>query len=168
MKNLEVPPAPAPFKPPSELINERLIQAYQAWRELAGTRLAPARSEIAPARFKAVLSTMFLIDVVESGVDFRLALAGDTVIRFLGSEFKVGKLLSEVGPSPFRERSFRLFRQCVDTRASVGLGPVRTLHDERNYFDNEAIVLPLSDNGSSVTELMGVIALTPAVSGSAA
>ena len=108
---------------------------------------------------------MFLIDVVEGGSDYRLALAGDTVIRFLGSEFKPGKLLSQVSPSPFRERSFRLFQRCVETKVPVGLGPVRTLHAEHSYFDNEAVILPLSDDGQTVTGILGVIHLSTALSG---
>jgi hypothetical protein len=160
MKDLGLPPAPSPFKPVSELVNARLLDAYRTWRELAGTRFAPARRDIAPAKFKAALGNLFLVDVLADGTDFRLALAGDTVVRFLGSEYKVGKLLSEVTPSPFRERSFRLFQRVVESKAPVVLGPVRTLHDKHGYFDNEAVVLPLSDEGASVTGLMGVIHLS--------
>ena len=91
-----------------------------------------------------------------------MTLAGETVIRFLGTEFHVGKLLSQVSKSPFRERTFRLFQECVKTKAAVALGPVRTLHDQRTYFDNEAVVLPLSNFGTTVTGLLGVIYLSPA------
>jgi hypothetical protein len=160
MKDLGLPPAPSRFKPASELVNERLVDIYRTWRGLAGTRFAPARKDIAPARFKTALSNLFLVDVLNDGDDFRLALAGDTVIRFLGSEYKVGKLLSEVSPSPFHERSFRFFKRVVEEKAPVALGPVRTLHEQHGYFDNEAIVLPLSDAGQSVTGLMGVIHLS--------
>lgn len=159
MKDLDLPPAPSPFKPASQLGNSRLVEAYRTWRDLAGARFAPSRKQITPAPFKAVLSTLFLVDVVDGGADFRLALAGDVVVRFLGSEYTVGKLLSEVSPSPFRERSFRFFRQVVTERAPVVLGPVRTLHEQHGYFDNEAIVLPLSDAADAVTGLMGVIHL---------
>lgn len=168
MKDLHLPEAPSPFKVPQELVDARLIQTFKTWRELSRARFAPTRKEIAPARFKSVLSSMFVIEVVDAGADFRLVLAGDTVIRFLGSEFKPGTVLSAVSPSPFRERSFRLFRECVESRAPVGLGPVRTLHDEHNYFDNEAVVLPLSDDGVSVTGILGAICLTPATVPSAA
>lgn len=162
MKDLALPDQPSPFKTASGLVSERLTQVHQIWREIAGGRFAPARREIAPARFKTALSNLFLIEVVDAADDFRLALAGDTVTRFLGSEYKIGKLLSEVSPSPFRERSFRFFREVVTSRAPVGLGPVRTLHENHGYFDNEAIVLPLSDDGVAVTGLIGVIHLTPA------
>ena len=59
MKNLHLPEKPSPFKAPPELINERLIRAYETWREIAGTRFAPARSEIVPSRFKSVMSDLF-------------------------------------------------------------------------------------------------------------
>ena len=162
MKNLDLPPRPAPFKHAYELIAPPLIAAHRIWSDIAGARFAPSRKEIQPAPFKAMLSNLFLVEVVGDGADFRLALSGDTVARFLGSEYKPGKLLGEVEPSPFQQRSFRLFRQCVENKAPVGLGPVRTLHDQRSFFDNEAIVLPLSDDGATVTGLMGVIHLTPA------
>lgn len=161
MRNLGLPTNPSPFKPASELIAPRLVDAHRIWRELAGARFAPARKEISPARFKAMLSNLFLAEVFDGGRDFRLALSGDTVARFMGSEYQPGKLLGDVAPSPFQQRSFRFFQQVVETKAPVGLGPVRTLHDERSFFDNEAIVLPLSDDGKSVTGLLGVINLTP-------
>jgi hypothetical protein len=162
MKDLGLPPTPSPFKAASQLVSERLVEVYRTWCELAGARIAPARRDIAPARFKTALSNLFLVDVIDAGTDFRLALAGDTVTRFLGSEYKVGKRLSEVTPSPFQERSFRFFRRVVESKAPVALGPVRTLHDQHGYFDNEAIVMPLSDASASVTGLMGVIHLSQA------
>ena len=149
----------------ADLVNKNLIEAWRVWQELAGLRFAPMRKEVAPARFKFALSTMFLVDVVDGGADFRLSLAGDTVIRFLGSEFKTGKLLTHVSPSPFRDRSFRFFQRCVETKAPVVLGPVRTLHAEHSYFDNEAIILPLSDDSQTVTGILRVIHLSTAVSG---
>jgi hypothetical protein len=164
MKNLGLPKAPSPFKGAADLANERLIQTHRVWKELAAVRFAPTRKEIAPSQFKFVLTTMFLIDVVEGGADFRLSLAGDTVIRFLGSEFRPGKLLTAITRSPFQERSLLFFRRCVETKSPVGLGPVRTLHDEHNYFDNEAIILPLSDDERTVTGILGAIHLTPVTS----
>ncbi len=160
MKDLDLPSDPSPFKPAYALVSERLRETYRIWRDLAGARFAPGRKDIAPARFKSLLSNLFLVDVVDHGADFRLALAGDTVVRFLGSEFTIGKLLSDVAPSPFRERTLRFFRRVVEDKTPVGLGPVRTLHEKHGYFDNEAVVLPLSDDGQSVTGLMGVIHLS--------
>src|SRR4051812_45173064 len=111
MKNLGLPPDPAAFKAPSELIAATLIDAHRTWRDIAGPRFAPPRKEIQPARFKAMLTSLFLVEIVVG--DFRLALAGDTVTRFLGSEYKPGKFLSEVDPSPFRQRTLRFFQHCV-------------------------------------------------------
>jgi hypothetical protein len=160
MKDLAVPSAPSPFKSALDLSNPRLLETYRTWSELAGPRFAPARKDILPARFRAVLSNLFLVEVIGDGADFRLTLAGDTVVRFLGSEYTIGKRLSEVPPSPFQERSFRFFGRVVEDRAPVVLGPVRTLHEQHGYFDNEALVVPLSDDGAAVTGLMGVIQLS--------
>ena len=160
MKDLAVPSAPSPFKSALDLTNPRLVETYRTWLELAGPRFAPARKDIAPARFRSVLSNLFLVDVVDNGADFRLTLAGDTVVRFLGSEYTIGKRLSQLSPSPFQERSFRFFGRVVEDRAPVVLGPVRTLHEQHGYFDNEAVVVPLSDDGAAVTGLMGVIQLS--------
>jgi len=163
MKNIKPPASPTAFKTAPELVAEPLVTIYQGWRELAGGRFAPRRREVDPARFKAHLDSVFLVEVVGESVDFRLGLAGDRVMRFLGSEFKVGKLLSEIATSPFQERSVLLFRRCVGTRAPVALGPVRTLHDDRDFLDIETIILPLSDDGVSVTGLLGGVHLTPAL-----
>jgi hypothetical protein len=163
MKNLSPPKNPTPFKTAAELVNPPLARAHEAWQQLAASRFAPARKEIVPSRFKEILNSIFLVDVVDGGADFRLALAGDRVLQFLGSEFKVGKLLTQISRSPFQERSILLFRRCVSTKAPVGLGPVRTLHDARDYLDIEAVIMPLSDDGSSVTGLLGAVHFLTAV-----
>jgi hypothetical protein len=152
---------PTLFKSTVELSAASLVRIHRSWRQIANARFAPARKEIAPAFFKQDLDWIFLIEVVGGGSDFRLGLAGERVVRFLGSEFEPGKLLSRIPSSPFNERSALVFRRCVTTMAPVALGPMRTLHGDRDFFDIEIVVLPLSDDAVSVTGLMGGVHLSP-------
>jgi hypothetical protein len=149
------------FKLPHELISEALAGTYLAWRELAGSRFAPSRKEIAPDSFKAVLDSIFLIDVIDDGADFRFVLAGERIVEFMGGRH-AGKLVSKLPSSPFFERMTRLLQRCIHTKRPVAVGPIRTVRGGREYLETEVVFLPLSDNGMSVTGLMGAVHFSPA------
>jgi hypothetical protein len=161
MPNLGLPPSPPSFKPPEELVSERLARTYQTWQELRGARFAPSRKDITPSRFKDVLRDVFLIDVVDDGADFRFALGGDTLVRFLGNRLTMGMLLSTISGSLFHKRAIRAFRECINTKLPVATGPSRATLYEREFLSLEVLVLPLSETGHSVTSLMGAIHISP-------
>jgi hypothetical protein len=149
------------FKSPDRLVAQPLAQCYRAWRELAGARFAPSREEIAPARMKSVLRDVFVIEVIEDGADFRLTLAGERIARFLGPRLKPGTLFSTIAGSLFHERAFRTFRHCVETKEPIALGPQRTTLIGREFLALEVLVQPLSDDGETVTGLLGAVHLSP-------
>src|SRR5579871_1842258 len=105
------------------LTSEKLRKTYDVWREWRGDRIGPRRDEVAPAKLRAVLSSTFMIDVVDGGKDFRFRFAGERVIQFMGRRL-AGSLLSEQTSNPFFERMRAIFSSCVSTKAPVSRGPV--------------------------------------------
>src|SRR5262244_651403 len=109
--NLVRPPAQS-SKPLQQLASGPLAGSYQAWRVLCGDRFAPSRKEVDPARFKPVLGSIFVMDVVDDGADFRFVLGGERVVEMMGQRLR-GKLLSAQPRTPFFQGMASLYLRCV-------------------------------------------------------
>ena len=153
--DLVQPPAAGP-KPAQQLNSAPLANSYRAWRALRGERFAPSRKEIEPVQFKSMLGSMFIMDVVDGGTDFRFVLGGERVASFMGKRLR-GTLLSEQPRTPIFEGMAQLYRQCVRSKEPLAVGPMRTVRDGVDCREMEVLVLPLSDDGKSVTSLLGAI-----------
>lgn len=157
MENVTLPDDQS-FKPASELVSPTLTTCWQAWREIAGPRFAPSRKEIAPARFRQVMDSIFIMEVTGGGKDFRFALGGEALRRFFGGQHK-GELLSSLPPTPMYNGMRLMFALCVDTAKPVARGPFRVVRDKFNSHRMEVLVLPLSDDGIAVNDLLGAVEL---------
>jgi hypothetical protein len=148
------------FKPAAKLVSPALIASWRTWREMAGSRFAPSRKEIVPARFKQVLDSIFIMEVVAGGADFRFALGGQTLVRFMNGR-RAGQLLSSLPSTPLYDGMRTMFALCVETAAPVARGPFRVVRDQFNSHKMEVLVLPLSDDGMAVNDLLGMTELKP-------
>ncbi len=140
-------PAPA-------LTSERLRVVHEMWNELRGGRVGPKRDEITPARLRAVLPWTFTIDVVDGGQDFRFRFAGDRIIQFMGRRY-AGALLSEHTGSRFFDQMRAMYAGCVAAKAPIASGVRQASLPGKEFLEIEALVLPLSEDGVSVTTLFG-------------
>lgn len=147
-------------KPADALVSAQLVTVYDAWKQAAGARLAPRREEIAPAPIKSALSWIWMIDVVDEGRDFRFRIAGDRVIQFLGRRY-AGHLLSEFQDQPFFQRMRAILELCVRRKQPFGAGPMRSNLQGKEFLEMEVVVLPLSEDGSSVTGIFGAMDVRP-------
>jgi hypothetical protein len=154
-------PTPPQLKSPEALEDPALAAAYKAWRALTGGRLAPARKEITPARFKAILPITFLCDVIEGGTDFRFVLGGDKLVRFLDNRIAPGMMLSTIEGSFFHARCVRIFRHAISVRTPIASGPHPTALPGREYLTLEVLVLPLSNDGETITGVFGGMHMAP-------
>jgi hypothetical protein len=136
------------------LTSEKVRAAYNSWKELRAGRIGPRRDEITPARLRAVLPSTFTIDVIDGGKDFRFRFAGDRIIQFMGQRY-AGTLLSEKRGHLFFDNMNRLFERCVAAKGPVSSGPVQASLQGKEFLEIEALVLPLSEDGASITGLFG-------------
>jgi hypothetical protein len=144
------------FKSANSLVSEKLVGALDAWKRVSAGRLAPKREEITPALLRSVLPSIWMIDVVDGGKDFRFRFAGDRVIQFMGRRY-AGALLSEYIESPFFQRMHAILAECVRGKAPVAVGPLRSNLPGKDFLEMEVVVMPLSENGETVTCLFGAM-----------
>ena len=139
-----------------KLTSERLKRVYYTWDTLRAGRLGPKRDEVAPAQLRGVLPSTFIMDVIDGGKDFRFRFAGDRIIQFMGRRF-AGMLLSELGGSPFFDSMRAMYAGCVAAKAPIGSGVRQATYPGKEFLEVEAMVLPLSEDGSTVSHLFGAL-----------
>lgn len=136
------------------LTSDKLKTVHEVWKELASGRVGPKRDEITPARLRGATPFTFTIDVIDGGKDFRFRIAGDRIIQFLGGRM-AGTLLSERRGTPFFDAMHQLYESCVTTRAPVAIGPLAATYPGKEFLEIEVLILPLSEDGETVTALFG-------------
>jgi len=144
------------FKSADRLVSEKLVGALDAWRRVGAERFAPRREEITPALLRSVLPSIWMIDVLDGGKDFRFRFAGDRIIQFMGRRY-AGSLLSENIDSPFFQRMRAILLECVRSRSPVAVGPLRSNLPGKDYLEIEVVVMPLSEDGETVSCLFGAM-----------
>lgn len=147
-------------KPADALVSAQLVTVYDAWKQAAAGRLAPKREEITPAPMKSALPWIWMIDVVEEGRDFRFRVAGDRVIQFMGRRY-AGHLLSEFQDQPFFQRMRAILELCVARKQPFAAGPLPSNLKDKDFLEMEVVVLPLSEDGRSVTGIFGALDVRP-------
>ncbi len=151
---------PTDFKSADAIVGEKPRALHALWEKLAGDRLAPKREEITLSLARNLTPWLWTIDVVDGGADFRFRLAGDRIIQFLG-EHHPGTLLSGLPKNPFYERIRHTLAHCVEHKRPVAFGPVRSEYGGKEHWEIEAVALPLSEDGKTVSCVIGAIELWP-------
>ena len=116
----------------------------------------PSRRDIVPAKMKARLPHILLVDVVEQGWDFRYRLVGGELQRYFRSN-PTGKLMSEA-LAPFGldtvQRTIETYARVVARRAPLRVRGTGSLYAQNaKLFD--ALLAPLSDDGIRVNMILG-------------
>jgi hypothetical protein len=148
------------LKPAEAVVGDKSRALHTLWNKLKGERLAPKREDITLGHVRKLSPWIWTIDVVDDGADFRFRLAGDRIIQFLGKRY-AGSLLSTLPKTPFFERMRRTLAYGVKHKRPVAVGPVRSDHEGTDHWEIEALALPLSDDGETVTGFLGTMELWP-------
>jgi hypothetical protein len=65
------------------------------------------------------------------------------------------KRLSDFPRTTFAEEVRHVFAECIETRRPLIVGPAAMTYEPRRHHIVTVIVLPLSENGSDVTNILG-------------
>jgi hypothetical protein len=129
------------------------LRAY--WEQKRGSRAMPARSDISPAQLKEHLGWVMILEVLPGARDFRYRLIGTLVTQYFSAD-GTGKTVMEAF-APNGEAVAKavngVFRRCArDKLVMRTTGDANWLAEGMEEF--EAIYLPLSDDGETVTHIL--------------
>lgn len=134
--------------------DRRLRRLYEYWLDRCGGRAMPARTDIDPIEMRFILGHVMLLDVLPPVPRFRVRLQGSELTWWIGREL-TGRTIE---PGPGRELETLAQERLagvVSSRAPFGWIGDHAIDDiPRRY---EALILPLSANGSSVDMLLAAV-----------
>lgn len=141
--------------------------ALQYWEELRSERAFPASADVDPARLRELWPFVFIISLAD-GIDVAaFTYGGEEIARFCGRDRAgpAGEIPSGMGaadcfPPPVWDRMKYLFEAVVNEKRPMGASDSFTMRDG-NEVIYRSVVMPLSDDDSEVSDLLGVIKFKP-------
>lgn len=144
------------YKHAEEVVGSSAKTLHYIWRTVTGDRLAPVHDEINLGLVRTLTPWLWIIEAVDGGSDFRFRLAGDRVIDFYGEHLS-GSLLSVRSHLPFFRQLRAHLLHCIDIKMPFAVGPEPSELPGKEHLEIELLVLPLSDDGTSISHVTGVL-----------
>jgi len=131
--------------------NDGLLRLYGYWVEKCGTRKLPSRQDIDPLEFTYALSRVSLVDVEEGARRFHYRLVSTSLTERLGYEM-TRRYVEDIPDEEVRSYVEALYARAADLRAPLYERSKRFFSNR--IWNHEALVLPLSSDGSTIDMLI--------------
>jgi hypothetical protein len=128
-------------------------ELYRYWAAWRGDRAMPARADIDPAAISRLLPNIMLIDV-EPGPRFRYRLLGSDLVERFGRNV-TGQYADEILQGAHARFVTHLYGEVCRSKRPAGAESQYIDRDGLRFFCRR-LVLPLSDDESRVTQLLGL------------
>lgn len=129
------------------------VHAY--WAVKRGERRAPSRRDIDPIEIKAHLGTLFMLDVLDEGLDYRYRLIGTRIVEVSGRD-ATGSRFSDLysGQPEALDTVLRVFAPAISEIRPVFATGQMFWRPERDFRRFEGGYFPLSTDGAAVDVLL--------------
>jgi hypothetical protein len=137
--------------------NARLQGILRYWNEKRGDRAMPSLRQIDPIEIPKLLPIILLADILPTAT--RMRLLGTDSTNAYGRETR-GRDVNDVNLgdfSPFWQKAFALVRSTG--KPALASGPYRNGHE---LLDAESVLAPLSDDGTTISHILGGLLIRPA------
>ncbi len=141
-----------------EIRDPRLKKLHDYWQERRRGRRLPARHDIDPLDFSYILGHLLLVDVLGEPLRFRIRLHGVEMVDRAGYDL-TGKFVDDLPDSDFRSYVLERCQKLVEAAQPIRIDHARALDGRMHRY--EALWLPFSDDGSTVTMLMCALVYQP-------
>lgn len=128
-----------------------LKRLFHYWTERRGAKRYPSRDDIDPLDFGYALGRVSLVDVLEGPRRYRYRLVSTSLTALLGYEM-TGKFLDQIPETEMRAYTERLYATAVERGVPLFFRDEAAI--DRRYWKHEALILPLSSDGTLVNILM--------------
>ncbi len=138
-----------------------LAEALALWSALKPDgAVGPKREDIALSRLRGLAPSIWMMDVVDGGADFRFRIAGERVIAFMGRRY-AGHLLSEFRHIAYFDNMHRYFLAAVQARMPISRTPAASNFPGKEFLQMETLLMPLSEDGQTVSGILGAMDYGP-------
>jgi hypothetical protein len=135
-------------------------QFLRTWEALAAAKgRYPSRAEVDPAALGGkLLPNVFMVDVVTTPgrkhPRFRFRLLGQSILD--RESTRAGDFLDALGAAAEIVKIERHYLACIDGKVSVRAASLVWSDSHKDYLRYGVLMLPLSDDGETVTHLLGL------------
>ena len=140
---------------PSHFVHPTCVFLRSYWESKRGNRAMPSRADISPSQLKEHLGWVMILEALPGQRDFRYRLIGTLVTQYFSSDSTGRTVMEAFEPSGEAvARSVNsVFRKVARDRVVMRTaGDAGWLAEGMEEF--EAIYLPLSDDGETVTHIL--------------
>jgi hypothetical protein len=134
-------------------------QAYAYWLAKCRGAEPPSRSDIDPVEIGPLLPYVFLVDVTRAPLTFRFRLVGSKITEWADKEY-TGLAVDQRDYGPQWRKVFNLYAEVAASRT-----PRLDLYSapwvDREFYQYERIIAPLSSDGTSIDMLFGALHALP-------
>ena len=134
-----------------EIGEPRLLRLYQYWMARKGAGRFPARRDIDPLDFQYLLGHVMLVDVLRDPLRFHVRLHGTDLAERARYDL-TGKYLEQLPITEYRDYVIERCEYLVERGEPAVIRTDRILDGYRRAY--EALWLPFSDDGATVTMLL--------------
>ena len=138
-----------------------LRELHALWQKLRGDRRMPARRDFDPTEVPKLLPDIFLVDVLAGSPPerrYRVRLQGTAQVGYFGADW-TGSFLHQMIDQASADRFCAVGDYVVSSREPwMSSGDLYWL-PEKPFYRFETILLPLSDDGTSVNMILGLTRL---------
>lgn len=133
--------------------NTQLLAIYRYWLDKRRDRSFPSRADIDPIDLAPHLGNIILIDVQQHPLRLRYRLIGTAITQVMRRD-STGRFYDEIYSRDLLEPIYESFRWMIANRS-----PMRTFgeafYPDRNFYEYEALNLPLATNGEDIDMVLG-------------
>lgn len=147
----------------AQLVVQGQRELFDYWRDAAGPRRMPARSDLDPLKVPRLLPSIGLLDLRDGLHEAAFRLAGTRLHEVYGQEI-TGKRACEVFSGECRDYWRRVHERVVE-QGEPAQGVVKGPADTRDHVVLFWLRLPLSEDGGSVDRMLCYDIAGPAESG---
>lgn len=128
---------------------------YSVWKSKCKAGALPSRSDVDPVEFGKALPNVFLVKIQPTEPKLLLHLMGTTFEEQYG-ESVTGKFIEDLDFGDDKNRILEAYDRIIETKEPVYIWSEYEKSDGR-VMHFERIALPLSDDGETVTGVLGGI-----------
>jgi hypothetical protein len=133
-------------------------QFLRTWEALSAAKgRYPSRADIDPAALGGkLLPNVFLVDVIPGAKQprFRFRLLGQTILD--RESTRTGDFLDALGSSAEIGKIERHYHACINGKVSVRSASLVWSDRRKDFLKYSVMMLPLSDDGETVTHMIGL------------
>ncbi len=142
------------FARPDTLIAPQLQILFAQWTALAAGRIGPQRAEIVPRALAPILPRIQIHEVINDGQSFKVRLVGTALVAAVGRDF-TGATFSSADTALLVRRLLAALQPVARYKRPIRTSAPRTAAKKISFLSAENLWLPLSEDGSAVTQILG-------------